>query len=129
MSTVSGKTYDFPRNPLIFKTVTLFLNDPNPHMTWDLYQPDAPDGVIRTESPIGLDGLFRKNAPKNPSALFAYRAMKGAWRDKQTFVVDLQFIGMGEQRTWTFRFEGDKLMMTSKGRDNRDVTIEGKIRG
>jgi CubicO group peptidase (beta-lactamase class C family) len=129
MSTVSGKTYDFPRNPLIFKTVTLFLNDPNPHMNWDLYQPDAPDGVIRTESPIGLDGLFRKNAPKNPSALFAYRAMKGAWRDKQTFVVDLQFIGMGEQRTWTFRFEGDKLMMTSKGRDNRDVTIEGKIRG
>jgi CubicO group peptidase (beta-lactamase class C family) len=127
VSAVSGKTYDFPPNTLNFKSMALFLKDPDPHVTWELYQADAPNGVVRTESPIGLDGLYRMNAPKNPTAPFAYRAMKGAWRDGKTFVVDLQFIGMGEERRWGLTFDGERLTIKAKGRDGRDVVIEGKV--
>lgn len=126
---ISGKTYDFPPSVLNFKSMTLYLKDPDPHVAWELYQPDAPNGAVRTESPIGLDGLYRKNSPKNPSAPFAYRAMKGAWRDGRTFVVDLQFIGMGEERTWSLTFEGEKLTIKAKGRDRREVAVESKTPG
>jgi CubicO group peptidase (beta-lactamase class C family) len=123
---ISGKTYDFPRSALNFKSVTLFLKDPDPHVIWEIYQDDAPNGVQRGRGPIGLDGLYRKTDPKNPAAPFAARAMKGTWRDGQTFAVDLRFIDQGLQQTWVLTFAGGKLTLKSKSRDGRDVTVEGE---
>jgi CubicO group peptidase (beta-lactamase class C family) len=121
---ISGKTYNFPPSPLNFKSVTLFLTDAEPHLTWELYQAGAPGGVIRTDNPIGLDGLYRKNAPKNPTSPFAYRAMKGTWRDARTFVIDLQFLGQGQEATNILSFAGDRLTIAGKGRDGREVSVE-----
>jgi CubicO group peptidase (beta-lactamase class C family) len=125
-SAISGKTYSFPRNALDFRSVALFLTADQPHLTWDIDQAGAPNGVLRVDSPIGLDGLYRKNAPKDPSVPFAYRAMKGTWLDGQTFAVDLQFIGQGEQRKYVLTFNGDRLAIRTKGRDGRDIAIEGE---
>lgn len=124
---VSGKTYSFPAHgALDFKSVTLFLTDAEPHVVWELYQSNAPDGAVRSENPIGLDGLSRRNAPKNPLAPFAYRAMKGSWTDPQTFAVDVQFIGQGEERKWvlTFDADGDKLTIKMKIRNSQDLSVE-----
>jgi CubicO group peptidase (beta-lactamase class C family) len=123
---ISGKTYHFPRSALSFKSTTLYLTDPNPRVAWELYQADMPDSVIRTDSPIGLDGLYRKNAPKDPTIPFAYRAMKGSWRDAQTFVINLQFIGQGLEQTWTLAFAGDRMTIKTKARDGHEVSVESE---
>jgi CubicO group peptidase (beta-lactamase class C family) len=125
-STMSGKTYYFPRNALSFKSATLYLTDSNPHVAWEIYQDGTPESVIRTTNPIGLDGLYRKNAPRDLTAPFAYRAMKGSWRDAQTFVVDLQFIGQGQELKWALSFAGDRVTINTKARDGHEVSVESE---
>jgi len=125
-STMSGKTYYFTRNALSFKSATLYLTDSNPHVAWEIYQDGTPERVIRTANPIGLDGLYRKNAPRDLTAPFAYRAMKGSWRDAQTFVVDLQFIGQGQELKWALSFAGDRVTITTKARDGHEVSVESE---
>jgi len=123
---ISGKTYSFPPSVLNFKSVTLFLTEAEPHLIWELYQAGTPRGVVRADNPIGLDGLYRRNAPKDPTAPFAYRAMKGTWRDPTTFVIDLQFIGQGQEATNILSFAGDRLTIAGKGRDGRDASVESE---
>lgn len=128
-ATISGKTYQFPKNALDFKSVTLFLTGADPHVAWETYQAGAPNGVVRLENPIGLDDRYRRNAPENPAVPFSYRAMKGRWLDERTFAIDLQFIGQGVERTLTATFDGDRLTIRTKGRDGRDVSIESETSG
>ncbi|WP_316161391.1 serine hydrolase [Bradyrhizobium sp. SZCCHNRI20481] len=124
-ASISGKTYSFPPGPLGINTIKLDLTGPEPQVTWDIPSRDRAGGTVHLQSPIGLDGLYRKTAPPHPWQPFTYRAMKGSWIDATTFVIDAQFIGQGEERNWRLSFDGDKVTFRTKGRYGKDVVVEG----
>ena len=124
---ISGKTYSFPPSALGIRAITLYLTDADPHVAWDIPQRGSESGVLHLQSPIGLDGYFRKTAQSRPWEPYTYRAMKGSWIDGTTFAIDVQFIGQGEERNWRLTFAGDKLTFKSRGRYGKDVTIEGNM--
>ncbi|GKQ55056.1 serine hydrolase [Bradyrhizobium sp. Ce-3] len=122
-SAISGRTYKFPDNDLGLKTLTLFLADENPRY---VVETNAGDPARRHfDGPIGLDGLSRKSAP----SFLGVRAVKGAWKDAQTFVVDLQYVGLGDAWTWTLTYDGDKVAVRGKARDGRQGSAEGAAGG
>lgn len=125
-ATISGKTYTFPPGPLGINTITLNLTGPEPQVTWDIPSRDRTGGTVHLQSPIGLDGLYRKTAPPHPWQPYVYRAMKGNWIDATTFAIDVQFIGQGEERNWRLTFDGDKVTFRTKGRYGKDLAIEGQ---
>ncbi|CAL79206.1 putative Beta-lactamase [Bradyrhizobium sp. ORS 278] len=123
---ISGKTYSFPPGPLGINTIKLDLMGPEPQVTWDIPSRDRSGGTVHLQSPIGLDGLYRKTVPPHPWEPFVYRAMKGSWVDAMTFTIDVQFIGQGEERNWRLSFDGDKVTFRTKGRYGKDVAVEGQ---
>ena len=72
--------------------------------------------------PIGLDGLYRKSELTS----FGLRAVKGSWVNKDTFVMDVQYVGLGEQRKFTLSFNGNKVSMRGRARDGRDILVDGE---
>jgi CubicO group peptidase (beta-lactamase class C family) len=120
---ISGKTYKFSDNPLGIKSVALFLTDENPRY---IVETAAGDPARRQlDGPIGLDGLYRKSTP----GFLGIRAAKGAWQNEHTFVVDFQYVGLGEASTWTFTFDGDKATLRSRGLNGREAVAEGATGG
>lgn len=121
-SLVSGKTYRFTENALDVRSFSLSLKeDPRYDVEIDTHNPANP--VIRMRGPIGLDGLYRKSDLTS----FGLRAVKGAWVSGDTFAVDVQYVGAGEQQKFSLSFSGDsKVMLRSRTRDGREVTIEGE---
>ncbi len=124
---ISGKTYSFPPSPLGIRAITLYLTDADPQVAWDVPQRGSEGGILHLQSPIGLDGYFRKTAQSHPWQPYAYRAMKGSWTDATTFAIDVQFIGQGEERNWRLTFDGDRLMLKTRGRYGKEVTVEGNV--
>ena len=124
-SSISGKTYRFSENALDVRFFTLSLKeDPRYDVEIDTHNPANP--VIRMRGPIGLDGLYRKSELTS----FGLRAVKGAWVSGDTFAVDVQYVGAGEQQKFSLSFSGDnKVMLRSRTRDGRDVTVEGEAGG
>ncbi|WP_245286928.1 serine hydrolase [Bradyrhizobium sp. Tv2a-2] len=120
---ISGKTYRFPDNSLGVRSLTLSLLDIEPH--YRIYARDPTGSTIGIDGPIGLDGLYRKSTRSS----LGVRAVKGWWADDQTFAIDVQYVGMGEQRRWLLRFDGLKVTVTGKGDDGSDVAIEGTRSG
>ncbi len=118
---ISGKTYGFPDSPLGIKSLTLHLADVEPHYQVEIYTHGPTDSSIRLNGPIGLDGLYRKSIRTN----FGVRAVKGSWLDEHTFAIDVQYVGQGEQRHWSLRFDADKVTLSGKAEDGRDITIDG----
>lgn len=122
-SAISGRTYKFPDNDLGIKTLTLFLADENPRY---VVETNAGDPARRHfDGPIGLGGLYRKSAP----TFLGVRAVKGAWTDERTLVVDLQYVGLGDAWTWTLTYDGDKVALRGKARDGREGAAEGAAGG
>jgi CubicO group peptidase (beta-lactamase class C family) len=111
-SAISGKTYKFAEGSL-----TLYLSGARPHLEFERYYHDPLIPSVKYDVPIGLDGLYRKGQPM----IFGYNAIfpghnpneipvaKGRWTDAQTFVIDTQALGYGEQRQITLTFSGTKL--------------------
>jgi CubicO group peptidase (beta-lactamase class C family) len=111
-SAVSGKTYKFSEGSL-----TLYLNGVRPHLEFERYYHDPLIPSVKYNVPIGLDGFYRKGQPMiagynaifpghNPNEI---PVAKGRWADAQTFVIDTQVLGYGEQRRLTLSFDGAKL--------------------
>lgn len=124
-SMISGKTYRFAENALDVRSVTLsFKDDPSYDVEIATHNPANP--TIRMRGPIGLDGLYRKSEPTS----FGLRAVKGAWVSDDTFAVDVQYVGAGEQQKFLLSFSGDsKVMLRSRARGGREVTVEGEAGG
>jgi hypothetical protein len=90
----------------------------------DTHNPANP--VIQMRGPIGLDGLYRKSEPTP----FGLRAVKGAWVSGDTFAVDVQYVGLGEQQKFSLSFSGDnKVVLRGKARGGREVAIDGEAGG
>jgi len=124
-SSVSGKTYKFPGNTLNVKSLSLTFSDPQARYDLELYPQDQTKPSLRFSGPIGLDGLYRKGEP----TAFGIAAVKGKWLDSHTFLIERQILGMGEQQKWTLSFDGERLHVRGKGRDGRDVSIDGELGG
>jgi hypothetical protein len=124
-SAISGKTYRFPENALNVRSFSLSFTDrPGYVVEIDTHDPTNP--VIRMRGPIGLDGLYRKSEPTP----FGLRAVKGAWARGDTFVVDVQYVGQGEQQKFSLSFSGDnKVVLRGKTRGGREVAIDGEVGG
>ncbi|CCE07995.1 putative Beta-lactamase [Bradyrhizobium sp. STM 3843] len=127
-ATISGKTYTFPPGPLGVNAITLELTGTDPHVAWDIPRPGPGNNILHLQNPIGLDGTYRKTAQSHPWQPYAYRAMKGSWIDATTFVIDVQFIGQGEERTWRLTFDGDKVVFKTRGRYGKELAVEGEVR-
>lgn len=122
---ISGKTYSFPQGPLGIDAITLDLTGPDPHVAWDIPSRDIGGGTLHLQSPIGLDGTYRKTAKPRPWQAYVHRAMKGSWIDATTFAIDLQFIGQGEERNWRLTFDGDKVTFRMQGRYGKEIAVQG----
>ena len=128
-SAITGKAYKFPDNVLGLRSVTLFLTGPHPRFEFEIYAryPTGPSGAYQV--PIGLDGLYREGTPwlfnPNPGKI---SAAKGTWLNGQTFMIDLQDLGYGEQRELFLSFSGEKLNLryTNTDRPDRGVSVDGE---
>jgi CubicO group peptidase (beta-lactamase class C family) len=121
-SAVSGRTYTFPANALGLKSLSLTLADPNPRYDFELYIRDQTRPSLTFGGPIGFDGLYRKGEP-TASGTFA---AKGKWLNGSTLELDRVALGMDEQQKWILSFDGDRLHLRGKDRDDRDVSIDGE---
>jgi CubicO group peptidase (beta-lactamase class C family) len=122
---VSGKTYKFPGNPLNVKSLALTFADPHPHYELEIYNQDQTRPSLTSNGPIGLDGVYRKGEPTASGIV----AMRGKWLDGHTFLVERQTLGTGEEQKWTLSFDGETLHLRAKGRDGRDISIDGELGG
>jgi CubicO group peptidase (beta-lactamase class C family) len=128
-SAISGKAYKFPDNDFGLKSLTVFLADPHPRFEFEIHShyPTGPSGAY--EVPIGLDGLYRKGSPwlfnPNPGKI---PAAKGTWLNGQTFVIDMQYLGYGEQRELFLSFSGEKLNFryATMDKPDRGVSVDGE---
>ena len=107
---ISGKTYKFSDNDLGLKSFRLDLTDPRPYFEVEVSLRYPAGSSVRYRQPIGLDGLYRKGAPKlsDPAAGHITQA-KGRWLNGQTFVIDAPVVGYGEQQEVILSFSGKKL--------------------
>jgi len=121
-SAISGKTYRFPGNALDIKSFSLSLNDSRPGYAIEIDTHNPANPVINMRGPIGLDGLYRKSELTS----FGLRAVKGSWVNKDTFVMDVQYVGLGEQRKFSLSFDGSKVSLRGKTRDGRDILVDGE---
>jgi CubicO group peptidase (beta-lactamase class C family) len=120
-SAVSGRVYKFPANALNVKSLSLTF-DANPRYDLEVYVRDQIRPSLRFNSPIGLDGLYRKSEP-TASGTFA---TKGKWLNGFTFEMERQSVGMDELQKLVLSFDGDRLHLRGKDRDGREVSIEGE---
>jgi hypothetical protein len=124
-SHVSGKIYKFFGNPLGVKSLSLTFDDPNPHYGLEMYDLDPTKPSQKSAGQLGMDGLYRTSGP----SVFGAVAMKGKWSDDHTLVIDRQTLGTGEGQKWSLSFDGDKLSLRGKGRDGREVSVDGESGG
>jgi hypothetical protein len=128
-SAISGKAYKFPDNDLGLKSLTVILADPHPRLEFEVHShyPAGPSGAY--EVPIGLDGLYRRGSPwlfnPNPGKI---PAAKGTWLNGQTFVIDMQDLGYGEQRELFLSFSGEKLNFryATMDKPDRGISVNGE---
>jgi hypothetical protein len=132
---ISGKVYSFPPNQIGLKSLSLFLTDPQPRYDIETYARDVTESGPRFTGPIGLDGRYRKGEVTyygfGPlfKGLPSVYALKGAWQDDQTFVLDRLLIGQGPPQIWTLTFDGAKLNVRFKQGALPEISIDGKTGG
>ena len=134
--TISGKVYQFARNQLNLKSLSLILTGPQPHYDLETYATDATGSDLRLSGPIGLDGLYRKGELSH--AGFAHLtegsprvdAVKGTWQDDQTFVIDRLVLGQFEPaERWTLTFDGEKLNVRFNMNERPEISIDSETDG
>jgi CubicO group peptidase (beta-lactamase class C family) len=129
---ISGKAYRFPPNAMNLKSLSLILTDPQPHYDMEIYTRDTTKPSLGLTGPIGLDGLYRKGEPTYLQALAIRRvnAVKGAWQDDHTFVIDRLILGQGKPaERWTLKFDGEKLNVRVELGEGPEITIDSETDG
>jgi hypothetical protein len=120
---IAPEPYRFARNELNLKSLSLILTDPQPHYDVEMYARDATKSGPRFTGPIGLDGLYRKGEPTDRGV----NAVKAAWQDDHTFLIDRLVLGQWEPpERWTLTFEGEKLNVSVKIGERPDATIDSE---
>lgn len=133
---VSGKTYRFARNLLGVKTLSLTLNDPQPHFDLEIYASDPTKSDRTLTEQIGLDGLYRKGTLNQHGIGNRFKgaprvdAVKGTWQDETTFVISRLFLGLAiPPERWTLTFDGEKLNVRANFGQGPEISIDGETGG
>jgi len=123
---ISGKTYRFSDNVLGLRSLTLYLTDPSPRVEYETYtQPTH--SLVKSDTPIGLDGSYHKNAPATSGLYQGYiPATKGMWLNARTFEIVTQYLGYGAQRKYLLSFSGEKLILRRTDTEGQEVSIDGE---
>jgi CubicO group peptidase (beta-lactamase class C family) len=114
---VSGKIYTFEANDLDLKSVSLVLTGPRPHYEIEFSPGDVSEFGSKLTGPIGLDGVYRKGEvayqgldDRRFDGSPRVNAVRGAWQDDQTFVIDWLALGLGwPLEQWKLTFSGKRL--------------------
>jgi hypothetical protein len=127
---ISRMVYRFPPNAMNLKSLSLILTDPQPRYDLELYARDTTKPGLKFTGPIGLDGLYRKGEPTYLQAMAIRRvnAVKGAWQDDHTFVIDRLILGQGKPaERWTLKFDGEKLDVRAELGEGPEIIIGGDM--
>ena len=128
-SAISGKTYKFPDNEFGLKSFALDLTGPHPHFEVEFASRYPVGSSVKHSQPMGLDGLYRKGAPKTSDPGIGHiTEAKGTWLNGQTFVIDAPVLGYGEQQEIVLTFSGKKLNLhrTVAVGESEDVSFDGE---
>jgi len=126
-SAISGKVYKFSDNELGLRSLTLFLTVPDPHAEYEISTHDQNNPLVKYDSPIGLDGLYRAGPPViSNDRVRRVPIAKGTWLDTQTFKIDSQDVGYGAQRKYLLSFNGRNLNLRRTDEDGREVSVDGE---
>lgn len=128
-SAISGKTYEFSANEFGLKSFTLDLAEPHPHFEVEFSLRYPVGSSARYSLPIGLDGFYRKGAPKpSDPGIGHITEARGIWKDERTFVIDVPILGYGEQQKLVLTFSGKKLNFyrTVDVGEGEDVSVDGE---
>ncbi len=120
---ISGKTYRFPANALNVRALALNLTDQSAGYALEMSTSDPANPVVKLSGPIGLDGLYRLG----PSTPLGVMALKGAWQDVRTFVIDLRMVGGDTDRKWLLSFDRGRASLRGKDRSGGDVQVDGEV--
>jgi hypothetical protein len=119
---ISGKVWQFDRNPLGVSRLTLDLKAATP--TYEIVFDSRDPGAVAQPftGPIGLDGLYRVNdkAPNAPVAV------KGNWLDAQSFRIDSRVLGEDEVTMYTLRFDGQRVSVAFENNRGFKVQMQGR---
>jgi len=135
-SIISGRVYLFAPNELNLKSLSLVLAGPQPHYEIETYATAATKSGNRFSSPIGLDGLYRKGKLSYHGlgvwleGVPRVEAVKGAWQDNETFLIDRLLLGLGNSpERWTFTFNRNRLNLLIKIGNWPEISIDGQTNG
>jgi hypothetical protein len=130
-STISGKVYRFPPNPIQLKTLSLMLTDPPPRYDFEAYPLHPTEPASRFTGPMGLDGRYREGEPTYLYGLGirGINAVKGSWLDDHTFLIERSILGLGQVQQWTLSFDGEKLNFRTKLGTGSEISIDGTSGG
>lgn len=124
---ISGKTYRFANNQLGLKSVTLFLTDARPHVEYELYLNYPAASSFTSDTPISLDGFYRKGLPALSGSYPGHiPAAKATWSDGQTLVIDVRDIGYGTQIKYVLSFNGSKLDIRRIDEEGWELSADGE---
>jgi hypothetical protein len=88
---------------------------------------DSTNSSVTYDVPIGLDGLYRKGSPATPSYYPGHvPAAKGTWLNGQTFAIDSQDLGYGDQQKVVLSFSVGKLNLRRTDGDGWVVSVDGE---
>jgi hypothetical protein len=120
---VPGKIWQFDRNPMRVKSLTLKLDDPQPSYEYELDSgpPNAPVG--RFGGPIGFDGRFAVGG-RLPYGLSAAR---GAWSaDGASLVLEVQTLGNDDEARATFVFSDKTVELSVEWAGGFRAKVQGR---
>lgn len=125
-STISGKTYQFQRNGLMVKSLSLTLDGAEPRYDLEFYSRDPKESGRKFSGPIGLDGLYRRDKPTDAGVA----AIKGKWLNTHAFEIErLSIGGSGGPQKWTLYFDGDTLNLRGRNFEGREIAVDGALGG
>jgi CubicO group peptidase (beta-lactamase class C family) len=134
---VSGKVYRFEPNGMNLKSLSLILTGPQPHYEIELYPRDASEFEPKVSGPIGLGGVYRKGEltyhgldDRRFDGSPRVNALRGAWQDNQTFVIDWLALGLGwPLEQWKLTFSGKQLNVLIDFGSDHKVFLTGVTDG
>jgi CubicO group peptidase (beta-lactamase class C family) len=101
---VSGKTFILEDNLYGFQSFALDFQAPEAQLT--LFIEDKPLALA-----VGLDNVFRITPVEQAGVLYGSLALKGAWRDEETFVLEMQFLNGPDSLDIYFTFIGEGAIL------------------
>jgi CubicO group peptidase (beta-lactamase class C family) len=122
---VSGKTWQFDRNPMRIKSLTLKFDDPQPSYEYELDSglPNAPVG--RFGGPLGLDGRFAVGGrlPYGPSAA------RAAWSaDGASLELEVQTLGNDDEAQATLVFSDKTVELSVEWAGGFNAKVQGRTK-